>query len=183
VTRVVPLPFHLDDRTHIAGLLGFDFFFDTVVHLDLDRGLANVIAPSAFHAPADAAVVPLALDDRTPVVHARTDTVAGRVVLDTGANRSVFTTDFAAHADAAFDPTAQIAQFRGLGGTGTAETAHLRSFDFAGMPLPDAIVDVSGADLGGEDIDGTAGTDLLGGYDLEFSYRTASVYVRRSRHG
>jgi len=183
VTRVVTVPFHLADRTHVAGLLGFDFFLDAVVHLDPDHGVANAIVPAGFKPPADAVFVPLALDDGTPVVRARADTVSGRVVLDTGANRSVFTPPFASRADLSPDPNTATAQFRGLGGTGTAETVHLRSFDLAALPLYDPIVDVSNANLGAEDIDGTAGTDLLRGYDLFFDYKTAALYVRRSRRG
>jgi hypothetical protein len=181
VARVVTVPFSLDDHTHVAGLLGFDFFLDAVVHLDLDHGIATAIAPVSFKPPADATAIPLALDDRTPVVRARADIVAGRVVLDTGANRSVFTPPFASRADVAVDPGTPLAQFRGMGGTGTAETAHLKSFDFAALPLTDVVVDVSNANLGAEDIDGTAGTDLLHAYDLFFDYRTQTLYVRRSR--
>jgi hypothetical protein len=183
VARVVTVPFHLDEHTHIAGLLGFDFFLDTIVHVDLDHGIANAIAPGAFRPPPDAAVIPLALDDRTPVVRARADAVTGRVVLDTGANRSVFTPPFASRADIAFDPASAVSQFRGMGGMGTAETVRLKSFDIAALPLFDPVVDVSNANLGAEDIDGTAGTDLLHAYDLFFDYRTAALYVRRSRRG
>lgn len=181
VVRVVPVPFHLDDRTHITGLLGFDFFMDTVVHLDLDHGIANAILPGTFKPPSDAAPIAIALDDRTPVVHARADTVMGRIVLDTGANRSVFTPPFASRADAAIDPSAPLAQFRGLGGTGTAETVRLKTFDIAAFPLLDPVVDVSNANLGSEDIDGTAGTDLLHAYDLFFDYRSGTLYLKRSR--
>ncbi len=183
VTRVVAIPFHLDEHTHIAGLLGFDFFLDTIVHVDFDHGIATAIAPSTFRVPADAVPIPIALDDRTPVVRARADTVTGRVVLDTGANRSLFTPAFASRADVAFDPSTALAQFRGMGGTGTAETVRLKSFDIAALPLFDPIVDVSNANLGAEDIDGTAGTDLLHAYDLFFDYRSNALYVRRSKRG
>ena len=180
VSRVVPVPFHLDDHTRIDGLLGFDFFLDAVVHLDLDHGIANAIPPATFKAPADAVTIPVALDDRTPVVRARADAVTGRIVLDTGANRSLFTPAFASRADIAFDPNNAFAQFRGMGGTGTAETVHIKTFDIAALPISDPIVDVSNANLGAEDIDGTAGTDLLHAYDLFFDLRSQAMYVRRS---
>jgi predicted aspartyl protease len=183
VARVVTVPFHLDEHTHIAGLLGFDFFLDTVVHVDLDHNVANVLAPGTFKPAADLATVPLALDDRTPVVRARVDGVPGRVVLDTGANRSVFRPPFASHADVAFDPATPTALFRGLGGTGTAEAVKLKSFDIAALTLLDPVVDVSRANLGVEDVDGTAGTDLLHAYDMFFDYRSGALYVRRSRRG
>jgi aspartyl protease len=181
VARVVAVPFHLDERTHIAGLLGFDFFMDAVVHVDLDHNTANAVAPAAFKPPPDAAVIPIALDDRTPVVRARADSVTGRVVLDTGANRSVFTLPFASRSESAFDPSTPVTQFRSLSGMGTAESVHLKSFDIAALPLFDPVVDVSNVNLGAEDVDGTAGTDLLHAYDLFFDYRAAALYVRRSR--
>lgn len=181
VARVVSIPFRLNDRTRIAGLLGFDFFLDAVVHVDLDHGIANAIEPGIFKPPADATAIPLLLDDRTPVVRARADAATGRIVLDTGANRSVFTAPFAARADVQFDPSAPASQFRGLGGMATAEAVRLKSFDIAALPLLDPVVDVSNANLGAEDIDGTAGTDLLHAYDLFFDYRSGVLYVRRSR--
>ena len=183
VARVVSIPFHLDAATRIAGLLGFDFFLDTIVHVDFDHGIASAIAPATFKAPPDSIPIPLALDDRTPVVRARADAVTGRVVLDTGANRSLFTPAFASRADLPFDPSSAVAQFRGMGGTGTAETVRLKSFDIAALPLLDPVVDVSNANLGAEDIDGTAGTDLLHAYDLFFDYRSGALYVRRSKRG
>lgn len=183
VSRVVAIPFHLDDRTRIAGLLGFDFFLDTVVHVDFDHGVATAILPSAFKPPGDAIPIPLALDDRTPVVRARSDNVTGRVVLDTGANRSLFTPSFVSRADVLVDPAGAVAQFRGVGGMGTASTVRLKSFDIAALAVTEPIVDVSNANLGAEDVDGTAGTDLLHAYDLFFDYRSNALYVRRSMRG
>jgi hypothetical protein len=89
---------------------------------------------------------------------------------------------FAARAEVAFDP-GLVTQFRGLGGTGTAQTVHLKSFEIAALPLSDQVVEVSSADLGSEDIDGTAGSDLLHAYDLDFAYRSGLLYVRRSKKG
>lgn len=68
-----------------------------------------------------------------------------------------------------------------MGGTGTAATVRLKSFDIAALPVLDPVVDVSNANLGAEDIDGTAGTDLLHAYDLFFDYRSSALYVRRSK--
>lgn len=182
VTRVVAVPFRLDDQTHVAGLIGFDFFADTVVHVDIDHGIVDAIAPGAFHAWSDLSPVALGLDDRTPAVRARVGSALGRIVLDTGANRSVFTTPFALRADVALDPNAALSRFHGMGGTGVAETAHARNFELAGIALSDPVVDVSSADLGAEDIDGTAGTDVLRSYDLYFDYHGEQLYVRRSHH-
>ena len=180
VVRVVNLPFHLDDHTRISGLLGFDFFADSIVHIDLDHGIAEAIIPSAFKAPADATGVPLALDDRIPVVRVRAGGTSGRMVVDTGANRSIFTKSFASRADVALDASSSVARFRSVGGTGIAEAVHFRTFELAGVGVSDPVVDVSAADFGTEDVDGTVGTDILRAYELFFDYRSAQVHVRRS---
>ncbi len=181
VTRVVSLPFHLDDHTRIAGLLGFDFFADSVVHLDLDHGVADAIAPSSFRAPADAQPVPLALDDRTPDVRARAGGAFGRMVIDTGANRSILTTAFASRADVAYDASSGVMRFRSVGGIGVGEAVNVKTFELGGVGVTDATVDVSSADLGTEDVDGTIGTDISHAFDLFFDYRSATMYVRRTR--
>lgn len=180
VSRVLSIPFRADDHTHIAGLIGFDFFADAVVHVDFEHGVVEAIAPASFHPPADAQLVPLALDDKTPVVRARAGGAPGRFVLDTGANRSVFTAAFAQRPDFGGDPVGASARFRAIGGTGNAEAVHIKQFEIGGFGLADPIVDISSADLGAEDIDGTAGSDVLHAFDLYFDYRAAAVYVRRT---
>ncbi len=178
--RVVTVPFHLDDHTRIAGLLGFDFFADSIVHLDFDRNIADAIAPGTFKAPADAVAVALALDDRTAGVRARAGGAFGRMVVDTGANRSILTPAFASRADVAYDAGTGPLRFRGIGGIGIGEAVHVKTFELAGIGVSDSIVDVSDADLGTEDVDGTIGTDISHAFELFFDYRSATLYVRRS---
>ena len=180
-TRVVTIPFHVDDRTHIAGLLGFDFFADTVVHVDLAKNLAEAIAPDRFHPPADASAVGIALDDKTPAVRARAGSANGRVVLDTGANRTVFETAFAERADFAPERVASITHVRGMGGYANAEPTRLPTFEIGGIWTRGATADVANADLGTEDVDGIIGTDLLRTYDMWFDYKLSTVYVRRAK--
>lgn len=180
VVRVVPVPFVIDEHTRITGLLGFDFFADSIVHLDIARGVVDVISPPAFHAPPEAVTVPLALDDRTPDVRARIGGVPGRVVIDTGANRSVFTTAFAGRADVTTEGAGNT-RFRAMGGIGTAAAVHLKQFELAGIEQADQLVDVTSADFGSEDVDGTVGTDLLHPCELYFDYRANALYVRHSR--
>ncbi len=180
VVRVVGVPFHLDDNTRISGLLGFDFFADSVIHLDPDHDLADAIAPGTFKAPLDAVPVALALDDRTPAVRARAGGAFGRMIVDTGANRSILTTAFASRADVAYDPGFGTTRFRGVGGIGIGEAVHVKTFELGGIGLGDSVVDVSSADLGTEDVDGTIGTDVSHAFELFFDYRSATLYVRRS---
>jgi predicted aspartyl protease len=181
VTRVVKIPFRVDDRTHVAGLLGFDFFADAVVHVDLAKNLAEAIAPERFHAPADASAVGIALDDKTPAVGARAGSANGRVVLDTGANRTVFETAFAERGDFAPERVASITHVRGMGGYANAEPTRLPAFELGGIWTRGATADVANADLGTEDVDGIIGTDLLRTYDMWFDYRLNTVYIRRAK--
>ena len=180
VVRVVPVPFVIDERTRIVGLLGFDFFADSIVHLDIARGVVDVIAPPAFRPPAEAVTVPLALDDRTPDVRARIGGVPGRVVIDTGANRSVFTTAFAGRADVTTEGAGNT-RFRAMGGVGTAAVVRIKQFELAGIDQTDQLVDVTSADFASEDVDGTVGTDLLHPCELYFDYRANTLYVRHTR--
>jgi hypothetical protein len=180
VARVVSVPFHLDDRTRIVGLLGFDFFADCVVHVDFEHGTVDAITPPAFKPPPDAVAVPIALDDRTPEVRARADAASGRMVIDTGANRSIVATSFAARAGLVPDGAGSVTRFRGVGGIGVGEAVSVKQFDLGGIIVPDVVVDVSSADLGTEDVDATIGTDVSAAYDLYFDERSAMLYARRA---
>jgi len=181
VARVVALPFQLDEHTHISGLLGFDFFADTVVHLDLEHNLAEAVVPDRFRAPADASALALGLDDKTPAVHIDAGTAVGRVVLDTGANQTVLESAFADRGDFAPERTGVTTRVHGLGGDATAEATRIPGLELGGIWLRDVTTDVSNADLGRDDVDGTIGTDLLRSYELWFDYRTNAVYLRRAR--
>ena len=180
VSRVVAIPFHVDDRTRIAGLLGFDFFADTVVHVNIERGLVEAQPPDRFRPPADTAAVALGLDDKTPAVRVRAGSGTGRIVLDTGANRSIFETAFADRADFAPDRIGSTTHLRGMGGFANAESTRIPQFELGGITTREATVDVSSADLGTDDTDGVLGSDLLRTYDLWFDYRAAAVYVRKA---
>jgi len=181
VSRVVSIPFRADDRTRVTGLLGFDFFAEIVVHIDAERGIFEAVHPAAFHPSSDLTAVALGLDDKQPAIRIKVGPVAARVILDTGANRTVLESTFADRLDPESDAAAAPpARFRGVGGIGTAEAVRVRDIEIAGTTIPDTLVDVSAADLGFEDIDGLIGTDLMRDYDLYFDYRSNTVYARPS---
>ncbi len=179
VTRVVGMPFRPDDHTRIAGLLGFDFFADSVVHVDVAHGTVEVSSPDHFRAPLDTTGIPVALDDKTPAIRLRAGTSSARAVLDTGANRSIFQAGYADRADFNSLHDATLSRVRGVGGFVSVETARVPLIEFAGVATHEATVDVTSADFGSDDLDGVLGTDLLHAYDLWFDYKTNAVYVRR----
>jgi predicted aspartyl protease len=179
VAHVVSIPFRADDQTRVSGLLGFDFFAEIVVHIDAGHGIVEAMHPAAFRAPAELTAVALGLDDKQPAVRIKVGPVAARVILDTGANRTVLESSFAERLDPRDETASQpSARFRGVGGTGIAETARIKDIEFAGVAIPQTLVDVSAADLGFEDIDGLIGTDFMREYDLFFDYRNNTVYAR-----
>ena len=182
VTRVVPVPFRIDDRTRVAGLLGFDFFADCVLHLDYDRGIAEAIDMPNFKAPDNTMAIPVALDDKTPSVKAHVGNAQARLMLDTGSNRTLVFANFADRADLAGERIAATTRFRGVGGTGNGEMTHLHNFEFANVALTDTAVEISSDDFASEDLDGVFGADLLKNYDVYFNYPAALVHVRRARH-
>jgi predicted aspartyl protease len=178
VVRDLSLAFRPDEKTRIWGLLGFDFFADTAIHVDAERNLAEAVAPAAFRPPSDASEENLALDDKIPAVTAHVGTVAARMVLDTGANRTLLALDFADRADLG-DRSSTIAHFRGVGGLASGETARVGSLAIGSLDVGSVVVDISSADFGAEDIDGFIGTDVLHGFETWFNYRTSAVYLRR----
>ena len=180
VARVASLPFRPDAHTKIAGLLGFDFFADAIVHVDLPRGIVDVVAPERWHPPADASALSVGLTDRTQSVHLRVGSGIGRVVLDTGANRSLFVNTFADRADFGTERIPTVTRVRAIGGVSAAETTHVSVIDLAGIEVRDPTVDVTSGSLGADDLDGIVGTDVLREVELWFDDRTGTIYVRRA---
>lgn len=180
ITRVVPVPFRIDDRTKISGLLGFDFFADAIVHLDYDRGIAEAIDKPAFKVE-NMTSVPLALDDKTPSVKAHIGSAVARLTIDTGANRTLVFSQFADRADLAGARIAATTRFRGVGGTGNGEMTRIHTFEFANVTLSDTPVEIANDDFGSEDTDGILGADLLKNYEVFFDYPAGQLHVRRAK--
>ncbi|HTJ26293.1 MAG TPA: retroviral-like aspartic protease family protein [Candidatus Limnocylindria bacterium] len=181
VARIVPVPFHPDPRTHIAGLLGFDFFADSVVHFEPSRGLVEAINPDGFRPPNDTTAVQLALDDKTATIRARAGGTLARVVVDTGSNRTIFESAFADRADFAPDDSATLQRLRGIGGFADAAATRIPLLDVGGIQTHDATVEVSNTDLGADDLDGIMGTDLLRSYELWLDFPSNTMYLRRGK--
>jgi hypothetical protein len=179
VARVVTVPFHVDERTRLAGMLGFDFFADAIVHIDLAHGIAEALPVQGFRPPPEATPLPIGLDDKTPAAHIRAGSANARVVLDTGANRTVFESAYAERADFTHDGAATLTRVRGVGGYASAEATRVPVIGFAGIETHEPVVEVTTADLGSDDLDGVIGNDVLRNYDLWFDYKSDVVYGRR----
>jgi predicted aspartyl protease len=182
VTRVVPLPFRPDASSRIVGLLGFDFFEDVVAHVDFANGAVEVASAQDGPRPAGIPTLALALDDKSPLARASVDeSVAARLVLDTGANRTLLFAPFCDRAALAYDRLATTVRYRAVGGLGTGVLARFRSIAVGGTALANPTVEVASDNLGTEDTDGIIGTDLMRSLDVTFDFRNAVAYVRRAQ--
>jgi predicted aspartyl protease len=183
VTRVVPLPFRPDASSRIVGLLGFDFFEDVVAHVDFASGAVEVASAQDGPRPEGLAMLALALDDKAPVARASVDeNVAARVVLDTGANRTLLFAPFCERTALVYDRLATTVRYRAVGGLGSGMLARFRSIAVAGIAIPNPTVEVASDDLGTEDTDGIIGTDVMRSLDVTFDFRNAAAYVRRPQN-
>jgi predicted aspartyl protease len=182
VTRVVPLPFHAEGSTRIVGLLGFDFFDDLVAHIDYADASVDVMPWEAFAKPSGTQIVPLALDDKTPLARVHIDDgVTARLTIDTGANRTLVFSDFAERAALPYDRLDTTVRFRAVGGIGSGGLGKLRSIDVGTFQLDKPTVEISPDTFGTEDTDGVLGSDVLRALDVWFDFRGTQAFVRRSK--
>jgi hypothetical protein len=72
----------------ISGILGYDLFKQFVVQIDYARRTVAFHAPARYSAPADAEVLPIAIQDQVPLVSSEilgaSGSAAVKLVLDTG---------------------------------------------------------------------------------------------------
>src|SRR5580704_15460918 len=64
VVETAPFVNWQDEKTPIAGLLGFDFMAGCVLKVDYAAGTVEALAPDGFMPPPNATTIPIVLDDR-----------------------------------------------------------------------------------------------------------------------
>lgn len=182
--HVASIPFaSLAGDEPVAGLLGFDFLDSVVLHIDYANGTVTAIQPQAFVPPANAVAIPIALDDQIPAISASIESVPSiRMLVDTGADRSLLFSSFATeHPSALVD--------RGLGTELEAQSPFLGDFEGVGGRIQYRPIDLGPLHVGAwsfpqwlfqltqdpskfeiEDYDGILGQDFLRYYDLYLDY-------------
>ncbi len=178
-----PFVYWANEKTPIAGLIGFDFIDGLVLHIDYVAGTVTAIDPASFVAPAGATSVPIELDDDVPIVSATIgDTDADHFILDTGADRSMLFSGFvAAHPHDTSDrglgdliqasfpfPTWSY----GVGGMVQYRSVQIGPFGFAGKTFPTWMFYAThhAASFEFEDYDGLIGQDVLRYFDVYLDY-------------
>ncbi|MBV8082506.1 MAG: aspartyl protease family protein [Candidatus Eremiobacteraeota bacterium] len=189
---VTTAPFHTwaDETTPVAGLLGFGFIANCVVHVDYVQGRVEAIDPASFEPPSGAIALSIRLDDQVPVITVKIGTATSdRFILDTGADRSTL---FSAFVQAHPLETAD----QGLGQQYTEAYPYFDKVSGVGGSVSVTRTQVSSLAIGttvfnrwlfsvvheapsfeGEDYDGLIGQDVLRNFDVYLDYPHSKIYL------
>jgi hypothetical protein len=185
------LPFVMVTETGkpVAGLLGYDFIRNAVLHVDYQHGKLEAISPAEFSPPAGAYAFPVTFDDDVPTIAATIGAaVAPSFILDTGADRSAIFSAFAnAHphdiADRGLGQQMEAAfpfvdKFSGVGGRIEYRPVQAGPFVLGPWTFPKWLFTVTqnAASFEFEDYDGLIGQDVMRNFDVYLDYPHAKVY-------
>lgn len=186
---VAPFTFWSDDKTPVAGLLGFDFIDGAVVHIDYQHSTLEAFDPASFTPPAGATSLPIALDDDVPLVNAGIAKAIGHLfIVDTGADRSTIFSPFAAaHPDDVTDlglgdemvaSYPFVTDFNGVGGTVRYRPLQVGPFTFASYVFPKWLFNgTHDAPAFEDDFDGLVGQDVLRNFDVYLDYAREKIWL------
>jgi hypothetical protein len=190
VADSAPFTFWSDDKTPVAGLMGFDFIDGAVIHIDYERSVLEAYDASSFTPPAGATSIPIALDDDVPLVSTSVANVTGdRFIVDTGADRSTLFSRFVS------EHSAQVAdqglgdemvasypfltEVNGVGGTVKYRPLQAGPFAFGGHVFPKWLFQAThdAAAFEGDDFDGLVGQDVLRNFDVYLDYAHEKIWL------
>lgn len=190
VVDAIPFVQFADDKTPVAGLIGFDFIDGVVLHIDYNAGTVQAIDPAKFTPPANATAIPIALDDNVPMVGATIGhSQSSHFIMDTGADRSTLASAFVlAHpsdtvdqglGDQLRDAFPFETVFYGVGGKVTYRSTQVGPFTFGGQTFAKWLFDATygAASFETEDYDGLIGQDVLRYFDVYLDYAHQRVYL------
>jgi hypothetical protein len=195
VASTEPLRYQTADGVPLAGLLGFDFFDDAVIHVDYQRHLVTAIAPQDFQPDMPGAIaVRIELDDQVPMVRALLGDVPGeRFIVDSGADELYLFDALVRSPGSAVrdEPGAPVVLRRfpylfdgdADGATELLQT-EVPDFTFAGIDFRDLLAYrvVPSRPAPPIDADGLIGSRLLRYYDVYFDYPHARLVLVRTVH-
>ena len=178
VFSVIPID-QPDDKNHIVGVLGLDFWSSAIVAIDFKS--KTVTLYPANTSPPDAAslsAMPIALDDGVPRAPASVEGVQGYFVLDTGSASTIFYRHY-------FDqlpvktPMEESLETRWLGGI--VDMAAYSVNDFAMGPAQFKHASIAlppTTSVDNPDYDGIIGRNIMEYYKMYFDYEGHAVYLR-----
>jgi len=186
----LPFTFWSDDKTPVAGLMGFDFIDGAVMHIDYLNGTLEAIDPKSFVPPAGAKALPIALDDDVPLVDVGIAKAIGHLfIVDTGADRSALFSNFvAAHPDDVVDQGLGdqmvasypfVTDFNGVGGTVKYRPLQVGPLTLAGIVFPKWLFQGThdAPAFEADDFDGLVGQDVLRNFDVYLDYAHEKIWL------
>jgi hypothetical protein len=178
VFSVIPID-EPDDKDHIVGVLGFDFWSSAIVGIDFKNKTVTLYPAST--SPPDAAslsAMPITLDDGVPRAPVSVEGVEGFFLLDTGSASTIFYRHY-------FDqlrtktPLEESLETRWLGGIVDMAAYSVdnfamgpAAFKHASIALPPTTSDDN------PDYDGIIGRNIMEFYKMYFDYEGHAVYLR-----
>lgn len=127
------------------------------------------------------AEVKVALTGNVPLMVVEANGQLATMVLDTGAQRTLFTQKAVQRMGLKIDPKLAVT-ISGVGGSTQNRPAFATRFGIGGIALPDQrvlVLPYSLPVIGGEEVDGLLGADVLGHYevDLDLPHRRVGLYA------
>jgi hypothetical protein len=183
---------------NLSGILGYDFFFGHVVHIDYENERVDVLTPAAAErafADPKTYVADAYYDEGLPLVHAAFGAVSGdRFALDTGSPHLLVLTPFAQrHAKeiaAHWSPSTfggrrgRIAEEDYLEGSIVVSAREAAEFSLGPQRFTNVLVELEEANGRGNAIDvpldGIIGTDQMRLFDWWFDYDNGRIALRRN---
>ncbi len=178
VFSVIPID-EPDDKDHIVGVLGLDFWSSAIVGIDFKNKTVTLYPAST--SPPDAAslsAMPITLDDGVPRAPVSVEGVEGFFLLDTGSASTIFYRHY-------FDqlrtktPLEESLETRWLGGIVDMAAYSVdnfamgpAAFKHASIALPPTASDDN------PDYDGIIGRNIMEFYKMYFDYEGHAVYLR-----
>jgi Aspartyl protease len=174
----------------VAGLLGYDFIRNAVLHIDYQHATLEAIPAAAFTPPPGARAFPVTFDDGVPTIAVTIGAAAAPAfIVDTGADRSALFSTFAnAHpkdvADRGLGTAMQAAfpfvdNFSGVGGSVEYRPVQVGPFVLGSWTFPKwlFVVTQNAASFEFEDYDGLIGQDVLRNFDVYLDYAHGKIYL------
>lgn len=178
VFTVIPID-QPDDRNHVVGLLGLDFWSSAIVGIDFKSKTVTLYPPNT--SPPDAAslsVMPIEVDDGVPRASATIEGVPGSFLLDTGAASTLLYKHY-------FDqlrtkvPLEETLEERWLGGIVDMAAYRVDNFTLGPAQFEHANIAVPPTSaLDDPGYDGSIGRNIMEYYKLYFDYEGHAVYLR-----
>jgi hypothetical protein len=175
-----------------AGLLGFDFLAELVLHVDFAGKHVTAIEPRNFQMPASnvAVALPVRLGTHVPVASATIGgATAERMIVDTGSNGWLLLFDYftGRHKDLLRDrhDTTMYSinvpdreQSEAIGGTVNGRSTTIDAVRLSGQTIKNVRADiVTSKDAFRFDTDGLIGTELLSLFTVDFDYAAGRIFL------